>query len=223
MGKKEEKKAKKLENIEEKGSFRERMSLKFRKEIIVSKARTLLLVIVLIALFIAINLWARNQATAQIDVTENKRYTLSDASKNQIKSINKDINIYIYGYDETSNYVNFSKQYSAYNKKIKTEIVTTENNFEIINKYNLDSSEYGAIVVVCGERNTTLYPEYDFRTNDYVDGVYVNVDLTEESITNAIINVSADELTKVYFVTGHGEARRSKLFCFERRFGRFSL
>lgn len=209
MEEKEEKISKKLEKIEEKGSFKERMSLKYRKKFIANKARTWLLVVTLVALFIAINLWAKNQVTAQIDVTENKIYTLSDASKEQIKSINKDVNIYIYGIDEKSPYYNLIKQYSAYNKKIKTETVTTENNYEIINKYNLDSNDYGTILVICGDRNTTLYPEYDFFTSDYVDGSYVEVDLAEESITNAVINVSADELTKVYLVTGHGEVQES--------------
>ena len=74
-----------------------------------------------------------------------------------------------------------------------------------INKYDLDSNGTAALVVVSGDRDVTLYPDYEFSSYEYLNGSYVTVDLTEESITNAIINVSTEDPTKVYFVTGHGE------------------
>ncbi len=212
MKEKKEKKSKepkqkltKEEKIEQKGNFGERFSLKFRKKLVANRARTILLVLVLIVLFITLNAWARTKATAQIDLTENKIYTLSQTSKDQLNSLDKEVMIYIYGYDDTNEYVTFIKQYAEYNDNIKYEIVTTESNYEVINKYNLDSDGIPAIVVVCGDRDVTLHPDYDFSSYDYVNGSYTTVDLTEQSITNAILNVSADDPTKVYFVTGHGE------------------
>lgn len=195
----------KEEKKEQKGNFGERFSLKFRRKLIANRARTWLLVIVLIAVFIALNAWARTKATAQIDLTESKIYTLSQTSKDQLASLDKEVMIYIYGYDDSNSYVTFIKQYAEYNDNIKYEIVTTESNYEIINKYDLDSTGYGALVVTSGDRDVTLYPDYEFSSYDYVNGSYVTVDLTEESITNAILNVSTDDPTKVYFVTGHGE------------------
>lgn len=212
MKEKKEKKAKepkvkltKAEKREQKGNFGERFSLKFRRKLIANKARTWLLVIVLIAIFIALNAWARTKATAQIDLTESKIYTLSQTSKDQLASLDKEVMIYIYGYDDSNSYVTFIKQYAEYNDNIKYEIVTTESNYEIINEYDLDSTGYPALLVKCGDRDVTLYPDYEFSSYDYVNGTYATVDLTEESITNAILNVSTDDPTKVYFVTGHGE------------------
>ena len=193
----------KAEKREQKGNFRERFSLKFRKKLIANKARTWFLVIVLIVLFIILNAWARTKATAQIDLTENKIYTLSQTSKDQLESLDKEVMIYIYGYDETSSYVNFVMQYADLNDNIEYEIVTTESNYEVINEYDLDSTGYGALVIVCGDKDVTLYPDYEFTSYDYTS--YTTIDLTEESITNAIINVSTEDPTKIYFVTGHGE------------------
>lgn len=195
----------KEEKIEQKGSFGERFSLKFRKKLVANKVRTILLVLILIVLFITLNAWARSRATAQIDLTESKIYTLSQTSKDQLNSIDNEVMIYIYGYDDSSAYVTFVKQYAEYNDNIKYEIVTTESNYEVINKYDLDSNGTPALVVVSGDRDVTLYPDYEFSSYEYLNGSYVTVDLTEESITNAIINVSTEDPTKVYFVTGHGE------------------
>lgn len=195
----------KEQKLEQKGNFGERFSLRFRKKLVANKARTILLVITLLAVFVALNAWARTKATAQIDLTENKIYTLSQTSKDQIQSIEKEITIYIYGYDESSNYVTFVKQYAEYNKNIKYEIVTTESNYEIVNRYGLDDSSSGSMVVVCGDKDVTLNPSEDFSTYDYQNGSYTTVDLTEEKITNAILNVSTDNPKKIYLVTDHGE------------------
>ncbi len=196
----------KQEKKEQKGNFGERFSLKFRRRLIANKARTWLLILVLIVIFVLLNIWAGTKATSQIDLTESKVYTLSQTSKDQLASLgDKEVTIYIYGYDESSPYVTFVKQYTEFNDNIKYEIVTTESNYEIINKYNLDSMGTSALVVVSGDRDVTLYPDYEFSSYDYVNGTYTTVDLTEQSITNAILNVSTDDPTKLYFVTGHGE------------------
>ena len=74
--------------------FSEKFSLKIRKTIIVSKMMTILVVLALIAAFIGLNVWVSSLDLPEIDVTSNKIYTLSDASKKALESINQDIKIY---------------------------------------------------------------------------------------------------------------------------------
>jgi ABC-2 type transport system permease protein len=59
------------------------------------------------------------------------------------------------------------------------------------------------MVIVCGEKDKTIYPDYEFSSYDNSTGDYV--DVTEETITNAILNVSTDDPIKVYFASGNGE------------------
>ncbi len=189
----------------EKPTFAEKFSLKFRKGFITNKFRTWILIIILITSFIALNIWASSKDLARIDVTENKLYSLTQTSKSQLENLNKDVTIYIYKLDENSQYVNFVKQYAAFNNHIKYELVSSETHYDIITKYQLSSYGYSAMVVVCEDKDITLYPDYQFITSDYINGAYEDIDLTEETITNAILNVSTDDPIKVYLATGHGE------------------
>jgi len=113
------------ENIEDtewyiNASFKEKLSLKFRKRLISNRMNTFILVLFLIVLFIGVNMFANSKDLAQIDVTENKLYSLTQASKDQLAHLDKDINIYIYGFTEDNVYVNLVKQYAAYSDKIQT-------------------------------------------------------------------------------------------------------
>lgn len=191
------------ENKEKEASLKEKISLKFRKALISNRLRTLILIACLIIIFIALNLWIQSKDLKQIDVTASKLYSLTQTSKDELSKLNKDVNIYIYGYAEDSVYVDLIKQYSAYSDKIKYEIVTIENNYKIVEKYRLSDYSYGSMVVVCGNKDTTLFPDYQFASYDYSSGE--QVDISEETITNAILNVSTDDPVKIYFTTGQGE------------------
>ena len=200
----------KKENIEErKISFSEKLSLKIRKGFIGDKTRTILLVVVLILGFVVINMWAQNQDLAQLDITESKIYTLTQTSKDAIKDITDEVNIYVYGYDENHAYVNFIKQYCGYNSNIKCEIVTESTHYDIITSYNMGT--YNEILVVANGKDVALFPDYTFQTTEYINGVAQSVDITEQSITNAIVKVTDPNISKVYFVAGHGEFGDSEL------------
>ena len=199
----------KIENLEErKVSFGEKLSIKLRKGIIGDKLKTILLILIIICAFIAINMWANKNDLVQIDLTENKHYTLSQTSKDIIKNIDKEVTIYIYGYDENSKYVNFFKQYTACNPNIKYEIVTETTHYDIITEYNMGI--YKEIVVVSDIADVSL-SVYDFETSEYVNGIVQPIDVTEELLTNAIVKVTDENPPKIYFVSGHGEFKDDEI------------
>lgn len=200
----------KVENINErKTTLFEKFSLKIRKNLITNNSKTMLLIIIIILAFISLNLWANTKDLAQIDITENKLYSLTDVSKEALKDINTEVNIYVYGYDERNAYVNLVKQYAAFNSNIKYQIVDESTNYEVMTKY--DMGIYNEILVVANDRDVAMYPDYQFATQEYVNGVLEDVDLTEESITNAILKVTDSEPAKIYFVEGHGESTKSEI------------
>lgn len=165
---------------------------------------TFLLIIAVIAAYVAINMGIKTLDITDIDLTKEKFYTLSKESKEQIKNVNQEIEIYIFGYQEDSSVVDLIKQYAKYKENIKYEVVSTENRQDIAQKYDVSSTDEtnGTIVVANGDRKvkasaTDLYT-YDYNT-------YETVDLTEQKLTNSILAVTLDNAPKVYFLTGHGE------------------
>ena len=182
--------------------------LKIKKKWIRSKPTTILTVLILIALFLALNLWIQNIDLAQIDVTENKVYSLTDSSKKEIANIDKDIKLYVYGYTEDSSLVDLLKQYCRENEHITYEILTQESNKEKVEKYSL-SEEYPVVIVEVGEASTMIDGQSEFYSYDYTTGQ--EVDLTEQKITNAILNLIIKDKPKVYILTGHGEYQESEM------------
>lgn len=188
-----------LEETDEykKASLREKISLKFRKRLITSRFHTLILVAFIIALVWAINIWADTKNLAQIDVTKNHLYSITNMSKDQLKNLDKEVKIYAYGYTKDNELIQFLNQYNHFNKKITYEIITESTNYDLISKYGLGT--YSALIVTCGDKDKIIYPDYEFSTNDSATGDTIN--LAEETITNAIIKVSNDDPVKVYFAS----------------------
>ncbi len=191
--KKESKKANKKTPKEKITNF----FLKVKEYCIKDTSRMILLIAILIAIYVVINLGVKQINLAQIDLTSSKRYTLTDQSKNIVRTIDKDITFYVWGYTESSEVVDLLKQYNTENNKIKYQIVTSDD-AELVSKYAFES-DYSEIVGVASDDRIAYISSTDLYT---YDESYNLVDLTEQKITNAINNLAATENVKVYFVEG---------------------
>lgn len=183
--------------------FTEKVSLTFRKKWLVNGTKTLLIVAILVAAYIALNLGVKQLDLPEIDVTENQVYTLTDASKKAISTLNQDIKIYVYGYEEDSTLVGLLKQYSKANDKIKYEMLTSESNYGLVQEYGLQSG-YQVIILTSGDTKK-LVDSSNFYSFDYT--TYQQIDMTEQVITNSILALNEENKPKVYFVQGHDEYR----------------
>ena len=175
-----------------------------KKKLISNKFITLLLVVILFAAFIGINLVCAVIDLPNIDVTSNRVYTLSDASKNAIKNVTTKINIVTYGFDENSNFINFVKQYVKANEEhLSYEILSEDSNNGKVQKYAL-SPGYIRVILEAGNSYVSIDPQSEFTVFDYT--TYSAIDRTEQVVTNAILDLdNKDEAKKVYFLTGHEE------------------
>ena len=167
-------------------------------------ALTIVLVAIIVASFIALNLWVKTLNVTALDFTQDKLYTLSDESKDLIKNIEKEVTVYFFGLDSENNTaMTFVKQYATTNENIKIDVVKVAERPDLAKKYEIDTDPTEVIVVVaCGERETILAAS-DFYTYDMT--TYETIDITEEKLTNAILDVTTDKKPVVYFLTGHGE------------------
>lgn len=195
------------EKDENKVKFNEKLSLNLRKKWLVDGTKTLLIVAILIAAYIALNLGINKIDLPKIDVTENKIYTLSDASKDAISKIDQEIKLYAYGFEEQNNFIDLLKQYNKVNDKITYEILTEESNYDMVKKYDL-SEGYYSVILKSGETEKVVSSQ-EFTTYDYT--TYERIDTTEQVMTNSILALTEENKPKVYFVEGHSEFSANEL------------
>ena len=181
---------------------RETIRMKFintiKKRWLINKANTLLLIAILILVVIFINLIVRSFEWTPIDCTSNKQYTLTRESKDRVNSIGVNVNIYLIGYEEESEQYILVKQYNKANENINVEKIDLNVRTDIASKYNLSNNNQ-AIVVENGDKSRVLYSD-DLST---YDSSYNTIDLTEEKVTSAILNVTSEKIAKVYFLSGY--------------------
>lgn len=165
---------------------------------------TTILVVVLIAIFIFINLYINKLDINPLDFTKEKLYTLSDESKEQVKNIDQEVHIYFFGYDESNSCIILAKQYHDVNEKISAEAIDITQRPDLAQKYEIDSNSSVGIVVESAERFKVLTSS-DFVTYDTT--TFETIDITEQKLTNAIIDTTIAKKPHIYFLTGHEEAQ----------------
>ncbi len=192
--KKENKKNKK-EKSEKNNKFIETIKRKW----LVNSSKTILLIVIILAFFIGISILMQKLQLTPIDLTEEKLFTLTEESKEQVKNIEKDINIYFIGYSDDDPTLDLARQYSKVNEKIKIETATATDRPDLVQKYGIDTSSQG-IIVESGSQYKVLASN-DLYTYDYT--TYETISIAEEKLTAAIKSVTIENLPKVYFLNGY--------------------
>ena len=70
---------------------------------------------------------------------------------------------------------------------------------DLMQKYSLNATD--SMIIVKAENNEKTLTDSDLMTYDYT--TYAQIDITEEAITNAIMDVISEEKPKVYFMSNH--------------------
>ena len=200
---KEDKKAKKEEK---KKAKKEKAPNKFiqaiKKKWLINGTKTTILVLLIIAVFIAINLGMQALDLTPLDFTQEQLYTLTDESKERVKDIEKDVNIYFIGYTDEDSTVDLAKQYGKANERINVEAIEdVSTRPDLSQKYGIESGTEG-IIVECGERSKVLTAS-DLVTYD--TSTYETISIAEEKLTSSILSVTADKVPKVYFLEGYSD------------------
>ena len=205
---KEEKKAKKAAEKSSKKekkqkAQKEKKPNKFietiKKKWLINGTKTFILVVIILAVFVGISVLMKKLNLTPIDLTEDKLFTLTSESKDKVKDIDKDINIYFVGYSDDDSTLDLAKQYTKVNEKIKVEAVTQDSRPDLVQKYGIETSSEG-IIVECGD-NYKVLASSDLYTYDST--TYESINIAEEKLTAAIRSVSVEELPKVYFLSGY--------------------
>ena len=152
---------------------------KIKKKWLIDGTKTLVLVLLIVLVFLALNTWIQSLELTPIDLTEEKLYTLTDESKERVKDIDKDVNIYFVGYTDGDSNLELAKQYKNANERIVAESVNAEDRPDLAEKYGIESGSTG-IIVECGDRSKVL-TESDLVTYDTT--TYETISIAEERLT----------------------------------------
>ena len=166
-----------------------------------STSSTIAIVAIILAIFIVLNLCISNLNLKPLDFTEDKVYSLSDDSKNEISKIEQNVTMYFFGYEESSTPVILGRQYEKINDKIKIQIVSTAERPDLASEYNISSTDQ--LVAVSSNQRYKVVNSSEMYTYDQSSGE--QIDVTEQKLTNAIIDVTISSKPQVYFLTGNGE------------------
>jgi ABC-type uncharacterized transport system involved in gliding motility auxiliary subunit len=125
----------------------------------------------------------------RIDLTTEKLYSLSDQTRKVVTDLKKDVKVMLFDKDDAQGIGDQMKEYRNLSSHFSFERIDPQKNMEAAKQYKV--TQLGDVVVASGDRNER--PK----------------DTTEQSIINAIIKVTRDQLKKICFVEGHGEKKLS--------------
>lgn len=204
--KKKEKKDKMSQNNQKKELMKvknSKFSENISKKWLTKTSLTVLLIAIVIVAYIGINLLIEKINPSDLDFTADKVYSLSDESKAIVENIDQDVEITLINMNSTAkSVVDFAYKYNKVNDKIKVKEVDDVSKEPVLaNKYNL-TDDTVAIIIKSGEKEKIL-STYDLYTIDYT--TYQQKDITEEAITNALLDVTITERPKIYYLTGHNK------------------
>jgi len=124
----------------------------------------------------------------RLDLTESKRYSISEQSQQIVKSLKDDIKIKAFYQESDPNREqthDLLKTYAYHSDKLKYQFIDPDLEPSLAKHYEIRS--YGTLVLE-GFGKTQSITSAD-----------------EESITNAILKLTQDKQRMVYFLTGHGD------------------
>lgn len=163
---------------------------------------TILLITIVVVAYLGLNIWVQSLNINPFDFTQEKRYTLSEESKEQVKNVEEKVHIYFFGFAENDTAVSLAKQYRNVNENITAEVVNITERPDLAQTYGITDESSVGIVVQSTQRYKVLSSS-DLYTYDYT--TYETVDITEQKLTNAIVDTTIAKKPKIYFLTGHEE------------------
>jgi ABC-type uncharacterized transport system involved in gliding motility auxiliary subunit len=128
----------------------------------------------------------------RFDLTEEKKFTLSDQTTKILRELDQEVEVLVFNADD-GNFINQANsmldQYKFHSKKFRVKTINTNKEPVEARKYNLSSPN--SLVI---------------KTQDKQEVV---ARITEEEVTNALVRILSQGRTMVYFSEGHGEKNLS--------------
>jgi hypothetical protein len=161
--------------------------------------------IAVIGIFIVLTIFLNSIKGLQVDLTLNKKFTLSEQTINVLKSIDKDVHIMSFSSDGTDPFIkrqvlDLVEEYKKRNGKITFDEYDIATQPSLAKQYDVDPE--GMLVVESGTQKKNV-PFYNMFIPGQQQGEYRFSG--EEKLTQALAGLSVKDKRKVYFLSGHQE------------------
>lgn len=153
----------------------------------------------------------------QIDVTSDNLYTLTDTTKDYVKSIDDEVTLYylVEAGNEDQQTKEVVDEYKSLGGNIKVEYKDPVLNPQFSKNYVDDDISQNSVIVVNQTSGKAKYVDYSSMYLTEVDYNTMQQSVTgidvEGKITSAIQYVTAENLPIMYIVEGHGEMETSTI------------
>lgn len=151
-----------------------------------------------------------------MDLTSDKRFTLSEQSKEYLQKVESDITIYLMMPKEEFESIGDPgsrvppalEQFSQVNPKIKVEYIDLEKNPSFASKYTGDELTSTSIIIESDKRHYVISTSdlFDIQYDTTTYQQYVAGDVIEKTMITKIMSADVDEIPKVGIITGHNES-----------------
>ena len=182
---------------------------------LINLGSTIGLVLALVIIYFVLASLLKTINLPTFDMTGARLYTLNKETKEVLKKLDKDVDIYILNFSSVDNEVEIIKAFEKENPKIHVSLIPdTTKSPTIIEKFKLDTtSKTPAVAIECGSEyqvvfGIDMYLQYQ-KSNK-------NVNLVEERIINSIISVTEENRKKVCIYgnnSNHEISSENLTFC----------
>ncbi len=151
-------------------------------------AMTSVSVVAVLAILAALNYMVAKHPK-EIDLTREGVFTLSEQTIGVLQRLSQPVKVYAFFTSSEREYGSVDdtlRRYARLTDKLSYEMVNVANRPDLVERYSLQQN---------GPRVLVLAGENDARVKD----------ISEESLTNAIVKVTQSGAKAIYFLTGHGE------------------
>ena len=171
---------------------------------------TMIVIVTVAAVFFNLMVSELPDSVKSIDMTSNKLYSITQDTEDFLAQLSEDITIYVLA-SESNHDTNVEKtlnKYQEISSHIKVEYKDPSVYPAFASGYSDSSVSSGSLIVEGSKRSKVLdynelyQTEFDYNTyQSTVTGYDV-----EGQVTSALSYVAGDNNTKIYAITGHGEA-----------------
>lgn len=167
------------------------------------------------AIVIAINLVAAELPSkyTEIDVSQQKMYTISEETESMLKNLDEDVTIYYVTQDANKDetIAKLLDRYEDASSHVKVEQIDPVLHPAFTDEYTSDDLTENSVIVVCGDKNKIV--EYSSMYETQMSSYGMSYETSgfdgEGQITSAVSYVTSENLPILYNIEGHGESALS--------------
>jgi ABC-type uncharacterized transport system involved in gliding motility auxiliary subunit len=178
------------------GRFEDSLSPSFwRRRSTQASTNAIVSTIAVLVILGLINLLAVRSAQ-RFDLTESRIFTLSPESQQVLREMQQGVKVWVFSSDRNPQDVTLLENYQRKTPKFSFEYVDPEANPGLAQAFGIKNA---------GDNRDVFIEQPTSKRRQFLQSISSQVRLSENRVTNGILQITSDRRSKAYFLQGHGE------------------